>query len=109
STIGSARGDRQRIVCRSQLSRTFGDWRAIQVRTLGQQGLLVHDRGVVKEIRDRGVAEELQPTIYRVSRLSPWYRSFSWPWQPWRVLFPRVARRASIQRSPCSMSRNRQS
>jgi hypothetical protein len=39
-----AGGDRQRNLCESPLPRTFGDWRAVPVRTAQRQGPLVHDR-----------------------------------------------------------------
>ena len=45
---------------------TLAAGRAIPVRTLGPKGYWYTIVGVVKEIRDRGVAEELRPAIYRV-------------------------------------------
>ena len=65
--VGIAGGDRQRVLRRIATSRDVRrSARDSSSDDLGEKGYWYTIVGVVKEIRERGVAEELRPAIYRV-------------------------------------------
>ncbi len=61
----TTKSDRERILREPQLSGTFGDWRTIRVRR-AEKGYWYTIVGVVKEIREVGMEEELKPSVYRL-------------------------------------------